>query len=92
MARLTIYACLAAAAAGAALAWSFQAARLGADHGLQRAVVREADEVFMEHLLQVHGRAPASACAAGTASTSGALATTLTMEKLSCIDLPGATG
>ena len=31
MARLTIYASLAAAAAGAALAWSFQAARLGAE-------------------------------------------------------------
>ena len=49
MARLTIYACLAAAAAGAALAWSFQAARLGAelaDERLQASQYREqiADE------------------------------------------------
>ena len=49
MARLTIYASLAAAAAGAALAWSFQAARLGAelaDERLQASQYREqvADE------------------------------------------------
>ena len=49
MARLTIYASLAAAAAGAALAWSFQAARLGAelaDERLQAIQYREqiADE------------------------------------------------
>jgi hypothetical protein len=31
MARLTVYACLLSAVLGAALAWSFQAARLGAD-------------------------------------------------------------
>ena len=44
VARLTIYAVLAAAAAGAALAWSFQAARLGAelaDERLQASQYRE---------------------------------------------------
>lgn len=44
MARLTIYTALAAAAAGAAMAWSFQAARLGAelaDERLQASTYRE---------------------------------------------------
>ena len=49
MARLTVYTSLAAAAAGAALAWSFQAARQGAelaDERLQASQYREqiADE------------------------------------------------
>ena len=49
MARMTVYAALAAAAAGAALAWAFQAARLGAelaDERLQASQYREqiADE------------------------------------------------
>ncbi|WP_241781249.1 hypothetical protein [Comamonas thiooxydans] len=49
MARLTVYTSLATAAAGAALAWSFQAARLGAelaDERLQASQYREqiADE------------------------------------------------
>jgi len=41
MARLTIYASLVAAAAGAALAWSFQAARLGADLADERLQVSQ---------------------------------------------------
>ena len=44
MARMTVYAALAAAVAGAALAWAFQAARLGAelaDERLQASQYRE---------------------------------------------------